>query len=194
MTCIVGLISKKGVYIGGDSAGVAGYSLTVRADDKVFANNGFLFGFTSSFRMGQILRFGFTPPKRHLDVDIYEYMVTDFIDAVRTRFRTAGYLATTNGEERGGTFLVAHRGRLFKVEGDFQVGESTDGYDACGCGDSIALGALYATKVANGFSDPEAAVRTSLMAAEGYSAGVRSPFKVMLLPSDTDDHKKSTRK
>jgi hypothetical protein len=37
MTCIVGLVTPKGIYLGGDSAGVGGYSLTVRADEKVLA-------------------------------------------------------------------------------------------------------------------------------------------------------------
>ena len=79
MTCIVGLVMPDGIYVGGDSAGVGGYSLTVRADEKVFINSGFIFGFTSSFRMGQILRFGFAPPKLHADIDLYEYMVTTFV-------------------------------------------------------------------------------------------------------------------
>jgi len=57
MTCIVGLIDKesKKIYMGGDSAGVANYSLSVRKDPKVFKRYGFIFGFTSSFRMGQLL-------------------------------------------------------------------------------------------------------------------------------------------
>jgi hypothetical protein len=38
MTCIVGLVDKGDVYIGGDSAGVAGLSLSIRADEKVFGN------------------------------------------------------------------------------------------------------------------------------------------------------------
>jgi hypothetical protein len=36
MTAIVGLVQAGSVYIGGDSAGVSGMSLTVRADAKVF--------------------------------------------------------------------------------------------------------------------------------------------------------------
>ena len=37
MTCIAGLVDSNGdIYIGGDSAGVAGYDLTIRADEKVF--------------------------------------------------------------------------------------------------------------------------------------------------------------
>src|ERR1035441_7355668 len=124
MTCIVGLVTKKGIFVGGDSAGVAGYSLSVRADEKVFINSGFIFGFTSSFRMGQILRFGFTPPRLHGDMDLYEYMVTAFIDAVRNRFTQAGWLGKKDNQDFGGSFLVGHKNRLFCVHGDFQVGET----------------------------------------------------------------------
>lgn len=55
MTCIVGLVENNKVYIGGDSAGVAGLSLMKRADEKVFKKDEFIFGFTSSFRMGQLI-------------------------------------------------------------------------------------------------------------------------------------------
>lgn len=36
MTAIVGLAADGTVYLGGDSAGVGGYALTLRADRKVF--------------------------------------------------------------------------------------------------------------------------------------------------------------
>jgi ATP-dependent protease HslVU (ClpYQ) peptidase subunit len=181
MTCIVGLIHNKTIVMGGDSAGVAGYGMSIRADEKVFINNGFIFGFTSSFRMGQILRFGFTPPKRHPDIDLYEYMVTDFIDAVRTRFRTAGYLIKDKEQELGGSFLVGHQGRLFVIHSDFQVGEDRDKYDAVGCGEDIAKGSLYATKKFTKFTKPVEAVQVALEAAENYSAGVRRPFTILTL-------------
>ena len=45
MTCIIGLVENSKVYIGGDSAGVAGYGLSVRADEKVFKKGDFIFGF-----------------------------------------------------------------------------------------------------------------------------------------------------
>ena len=64
MTCIVGLVHEGTVFIGGDSAGVAGLSLVVRADEKVFRNGDFLMDFTTSFRMGQLLRYNpDSPPK-----------------------------------------------------------------------------------------------------------------------------------
>lgn len=65
MTCIVGLVDKGSIYMGGDSAGVAGLSVTTRADEKVFLNGPFIMGFTTSFRMGQILRYKFVPPDQN---------------------------------------------------------------------------------------------------------------------------------
>ncbi len=62
MTCIVGVVKDGVVYIGGDSAGVSGLRLIKRKDSKVFKRKGFIIGYTSSFRMGQLLRFKLDPP------------------------------------------------------------------------------------------------------------------------------------
>ncbi|MGY5809909.1 hypothetical protein ACXHXG_19580 [Rhizobium sp. LEGMi198b] len=172
MTCIVGLISDASVHIGGDSAGVAGYSLTVRADRKVFRNQDFLFGFTSSFRMGQLLAHSFKPPKRDPETDVYAFMVTDFVDALRQCLKDGGYARRQNEAERGGTFLVGYAGRLFRIDDDYQVVEPVDGFDACGCGQQIALGALFASSS----SPPRERLEMALNAAERFSAGVRGPF------------------
>lgn len=172
MTCIVGIAQEGKVYIGGDSAGVAGYSLTVRADRKVFRNGEFVMGFTSSFRMGQLLMHKFSPPRRHGSDDVYKFMVTEFIDSVRKCLKDGGYAEKHDEAERGGTFLVGHAGRLFKVEGDYQVGEPVVEYDACGCGEDLALGALFATPN----RAPMDRLKTALEAAERFSAGVRGPF------------------
>lgn len=176
MTCIAGIRTDDGrVYIGGDSAGVAGLGLSVRADSKVFVNDGFLFGFTSSFRMGQVLRYAFTPPKRHPDKDVMAFMVTEFIDAVRAAFKAAGVARKGDEVESCGTFLVGYAGRLFNVADDYQVGEAACGYDSVGCGEDIAKGALHVSLRAS----PEDRIREALQAAEAHSAGVRGPFVVL---------------
>jgi hypothetical protein len=173
MTCIVGLVHDGKVYVGGDSAGVGGYDLTVRADKKVFRNGEFVMGFTSSFRMGNLLQHALTPPRWHPDDDVHKYMVTDFVDAVRTCLKKGGYATKESEAEVGGTFLVGYAGRLFTIHGDYQVGEGLDGYAACGCGDTIALGSLYTSK-----GNPRSRVLTALAAAERFSAGVRAPFHI----------------
>ena len=171
MTAIVGLAQAGSVYVGGDSAGVSGMSLTVRADTKVFRKDRYLFGFTTSFRMGQLIRYSLTLPKPGGDLD--SFMATTFIDAVRDCLKAGGWAAKENDREEGGTFLVGVRGQLFAVYDDYQVARAADGFAAVGCGDQIALGALYAT--ADLGMGPRRRVRTALAAAERFSAGVRGP-------------------
>lgn len=181
MTCIAGLIHKDKVYIGGDSAGVANYDLKIRNDKKVFRNGDFIMGFTTSFRMGQLLQYKFHPPTLFNEdgssKDINKYMVTDFVDAVRQCLKDGGYAAKVNEEESGGTFLVGYKDRLFSIEADYQVGEFIDGIMAVGCGDDIALGSLYTTAKID--MNPEERIHMALEAAERYSAGVRSPFNII---------------
>lgn len=65
MTCIVGMLNPKGgnVIIGGDSAAVSGIDVQLEKQPKVFRNGDFIFGCTTSFRMIQLLKFQFEPPR-----------------------------------------------------------------------------------------------------------------------------------
>jgi ATP-dependent protease HslVU (ClpYQ) peptidase subunit len=175
MTCIIGLVEDGNVYMGGDAAGVVGLSITTRADEKVFVNGPFLMGFTTSFRMGQILRYKFVPPAHNNKVNDMKYMVSDFVDSLRKCFHDNGFGDADSST--GGTFLVGYKGKLYKVDSDYQVGIPTLKYDACGCGADIALGAMFASKG----EDPEVRIKTALKAAATFSAGVRAPFKLLSL-------------
>lgn len=175
MTCIVGFVEGEQVWIGGDSAGVAGWDLTVRADEKVFRNGPMIFGFTTSFRMGQLLRYSLVVPQRDACVDVNKFMVTTFVDAVRECLKTNGWATKDKDQEQGGSFLVGYAGRLFAIDSDYQVGSPLDGFDACGCGAATAKGSLFATGKMRGRARAEMALR----AAERHSGGVRGPFCVV---------------
>jgi ATP-dependent protease HslVU (ClpYQ) peptidase subunit len=172
MTAIVGLTHNGTVHIGGDSAGVSDWSLTIRADSKVFTNGPYAMGFTTSFRMGQLLRYALKAPEPNGDLE--RFMVTTFVDAVRECLKEGGWATKDSEREEGGDFLVGVHGRLFSVHPDYQVGEAVDGFAAIGCGQEIALGALYTT--ARTRMAPEKRVKLALEAAERFSAGVRGPF------------------
>jgi hypothetical protein len=173
VTVIAGLVHNGRVHIAGDSAGVAGYSLTVRADAKVWAAGPYAFGFTTSFRMGQLLRYAYQPPAPPEDHDLHRFMVTTWTDALRTCLKDGGWARKDSEQEQGGTFLVGVSGRLFIVGGDYQIGEPADGYAAVGCGEDLALGALHAT-TALGLK-PRRRLAHALAAAEHHSAGVTGP-------------------
>jgi ATP-dependent protease HslVU (ClpYQ) peptidase subunit len=176
VTAIVGLEHAGKVYIGADSAGTAGWLQIVRADEKVFTNGPFVIGFTTSFRMGQLLRYKLSVAEQApSQTDDFRFMSTVFIDTVRTCLKDGGFAKIDNGVEQGGTFLVGYRGALYCVGSDFQVGRSVEGFDAVGYGDELALGALAASAL----KDPTRRVKQALGVAARFSAGVAGPFKVV---------------
>lgn len=190
MTCIVGLVHDGDVYIGGDSAGVAGLSITIRSDEKVFGNGPFIMGFTTSFRMGQLLRYKLSPPAQTVHQNDMEYMVTSFIDSCRQCFAGNGF-----GDKEasiGGNFLVGYKGKLYNIEGDYQVGVPKAPFDAVGCGSDLALGAMYATEG----MPPEKRIHAALAAASTFSAGVAPPFTILKLEQEDKPKpkKKSVKK
>lgn len=177
MTCIVAWVEKNIVYMGCDSAGIANYDLTVRTDSKIAINGEMIFGYTGSFRMGQLLKHSLTVPKITENKNHYEYMCTDFIDAVRNCFKRGGYSKTENGVESGGFFLVGFRGTIYYIESDFQVGMMDIPYFSVGCGSSYALGACDILKNKN--ISVENKIKAALEVAYKFSAGVRPPFNFM---------------
>jgi ATP-dependent protease HslVU (ClpYQ) peptidase subunit len=174
MTCIVGIVEEGVVYLAGDSAGVNGVDIDVRAYPKVFKNNEFLIGYADSFRIGQILQYVFVPPKltKPKAKNILKFMVSDFITVLRKCLQEEA----SNSKDDAmpvGPFLIGVCGRLFSIDSDYQVCELVDGYYSIGCGSSYALGSMHTTK---GHLTPEDRLLAALEAAEHHSAGVIRPF------------------
>lgn len=182
MTCIVALKDNGAIWMGADSAGVGGYGLTQRADPKIYRVGHMLIGFTSSFRMGQLLGYKLKVPDHDPRMPVEKYMATEFIDACRTCLKEGGFAGKEKEVESAGTFLVAYKGRIFRICDDYQVGESIHTFEAVGCGFDLALGSLHATQTYSELS-PDDRVRVALHAAETFSAGVRAPFLVQKLES-----------
>lgn len=169
MTIVVGIEHEGSVYLGCDSQGSAGWEKIDRKDPKVFTAHGIGYGFTSSYRMGQILRFHSTEVLSSIrKSDPYRYVVTCLVPMYREILGEHGYKTTKDGEERGGTFLIAVDGHLYTIENDFQVSESSADYAAVGCGFAYALGHLYATQINVA---PEDRLLQSIAAAVNFSNG-----------------------
>lgn len=174
MTCIVGIAEHDQVYIGADSASVYGWTVRVTKLAKVFRLDKLIIGYTTSFRMGQILQHHLAVASQEDESDS-RYMVVTFAEAVRSCLKEYGFASVDNNQEQGGTFLVGYKGHLYCMVGDYQVNETADGIDACGCGQAYALGAMRAL----GNISPEDRIRQSLEIAAYFSGGVISPFYVL---------------
>lgn len=185
MTCIVGIESSDGVWIGGDScAGDANWRSSVTAEPKVFVRGSFLIGYTSSFRMGQLLKHSLPEPEHPEGLSDEGFMATKFINAVRKTLKDGGFAKKESEVEAGGTFLVGYKGKLYTVYSDYQVLRLRSGYTACGCGEDFATGSLYMTDNIGAYFgvksvSAERRIALALETAEENSAGVRGPFTVL---------------
>lgn len=178
MTCICGIAERGAVYLGADSIAVGGYLMELRTTPKVFRHGPFVIGCAGSLRASDVIRYRFAPNAPPPKFDLHRYMATDFVDAMRDVLKSHGIMVVENGAEETPTeFVVGLRGRLFTIDDDLQVGESTRGFTAVGCGRDLALGALYALQS----GDPRARITTALRAAQAFSAGVRAPFRFITL-------------
>jgi hypothetical protein len=184
MTCIVGLEHAGKVYIGGDAAGTGGTHQVIMSEPKVFKRGPFVIGYTSSFRMGQLLQHTLKVPRwteSDNKTSVQSFMVRKFIPAVRVCLAEGGFLKKSEEVIRGGTFLVGYRGELHAVESDLQVGRVADGYYAVGCGMELALGSMHTTSTSlDPFEqDPRHRITLALEAAEHFSSGVAGPFTIV---------------
>ncbi len=177
-TCIVGIAENGKVYIGSDSASgdFSKGTKTVSTMKKSFIvkNNKaeIGIGYTTSWRMGQLLEHQFHPPAHLEPLDVMQYMVKEFVPAVKKLFEAEWHGKRVEDDNWGGTFLVGYLGRILTIDSDFQVNENADSFDSCGCGKYWAMGSLFSTMDL----PPLRRLQIALEAATHYSAFVLPPF------------------
>lgn len=199
MTCIVAYKDIDRIFMGGDD--IAAYSDSASYDkrsythSKVFSktlknkvsikhpnsnSRTVLIGYTTSFRMGQILEYNFELPEFDPETisSNMEYMVKFFIPALYNLFDEHLYIKKSDaGEASGGEFIVAFEDNIFTISDDFSVMEFEEPYTCVGCGESYALGALHVASKhmsTNSIDVPngENIVRAALKAAAKFSGFV----------------------
>lgn len=173
MTCIAGIAKNGKVYIGADSVGVSDHNRSIRNDSKVFIVGEFLIGFTTSFRMGQLLQYSLKVPKKSDNMPVMEYLITVFIPKLQDCLKSGTFEGEDGG---GGVFLLGYNGKLYKIWQDFQVEEPKCQYSACGSGENLALGSLYST---TSNEDCSQRIMDALNAAEAFNTNVAGPFNVL---------------
>lgn len=196
MTCTLAITDGKKVILAGDSAAVGGKELRLRADTKVFQNGSYGIGFTTSFRMGQILRYETElpePPPGLGSDELERFLVTEVIPVIRQSFADHGFAKsarfnspgepniTEEGQDFGGLFLLGVAGQIFEIRQDYHLARPAAPFSAVGAGAPIALGALHALQEVPHLSLRDRA-NLALESAEAYSSAVRAPYHFVELP------------
>lgn len=173
MTCIVAIETKDGVWFGSDRFGSNGYVGEPVTFPKVFTNNSVTFGYTSSFRMGQLLQYALEVPPFTNDVD--QWVAVDLMKAIRKAFKDNEWFETKDGVAVGGSFLIAVAGRCYEVQSDFSFLRSISGEYAVGSGKDYALGSLRSTRGRK----PKKRLLEALETAAEYVVSVGGPFDLV---------------
>ena len=176
MTCIIGYKENGVVYVGGDSVATNGWHKYSIANPKVFKRDPFIFGYTSSFRMGQLIEFNLKVPAQETEGD-YKYMVTKFVPALRECFKGGGWLKKEKDVEHGGYFIVGYKNELYEVQQNFSIMQSQNSYMTAGCGEFTANGAMEILKDLD--LSPEEKIRAALAAVVKHDPNVAEPFVVL---------------
>jgi len=170
MSCVVGIIENKTIYMGSDGVATTedGEKRPIKAT-KIFRNGNYLLGFTGSVRAGQVIfPEYFDPP-----TNVYELP-----DAIREHMSHKGTLMIGENQVQmhNTNFLVGYQGKLYEILIDFQMNEIKGGFTAIGSGSTFALGSLYTSKQ---FSlHPEERIEIALEAACEYDMACGRPFHI----------------
>ena len=177
MTCIIGLVDKGTVYIGGDSSVTGQWDVYPMVGQKVFTNQHFIIGTAGIPRVHQILKYHLEvrPPTAMENVE--RYMVSIFIPAVQACFAAQKYDLAA---DEYSAFMVGCRGRLFQLGGKFSLEESAEQMMVLGSAGNVALGAMAALADVK----PDERILRSLAIAQRFSHAARPPYYVRSLAWD----------
>lgn len=180
MTCIVAITDGQRTIMGADSAvsSTDNPELNVVATSKVWKQGEFLVGLSGTYRAGQIARWQMDWPEPPSDpgADLDQFMVREVVTTLRQTLLDAGFVQSTE-PTRVAQFMIALRGRIFTLGGDYSCASLEHPWIAIGAGRHNAYGALHA------LSDLELPledkVRRALAAAQAHTNNVREPFHLI---------------
>lgn len=174
MTCIIGLEHEGQVYMGADSAASNWSEIKPTRLRKVFRLGPFLVGYTSSFRMGQLLQYQVGDIPIQTEADDVAYLVRSFVEPIRKALKDYGFAKVDNNREEIGFFLLGYKQRVYEVASDLQVNTYRDGVICTGSGSEYAYGAMAALPDLG----PKKRILRALKIAGSYSTTVGGPYYV----------------
>lgn len=181
MTCIVGLVQGRKMYMGADSLATSYYNSIVREDKKLFRKNGYLVGVAGSVRIKQVIQHNMpTACSSEKDSDLLEFMATSFVDSLRGSLHNGGCLEVIDGVEslKDSQILVGLNGKLFSVLQDFQIEVVGYNFISIGSGSTEANSSLWTMQRLKNIS-PLTRIKTAIECSSEFNASVSPPIHTL---------------
>lgn len=178
MTCIVGVVDNNSVWLGGDRAATDyAFNRTIIKSPKIFVKSEIGIGICGLPKVASIIEHVVKFPKWNDNLSTKAYLSGKLIPAFRNELNKHNCTIEYHGQLYfEGAMLIALRGELYQLEGNFQVIETARGYDAVGSGAEPALGSLRATV---GVKNVKKRILKALEVSAENNAGVAPPFDVL---------------
>lgn len=150
MTTLVAVQGDGWAAMGCDSRATDSGGLVMQlATHKIIENNGYLIAVSGASRGGNLVQFGWKPPKprvgtSQLGLDVF--MTKTFIPALRKLFVESGFDMKDDGETatHDSNLLVAVQGVIYPIFEDYSWDREERNIYIAGSGSEIALGAMEA--------------------------------------------------
>lgn len=186
MTCVVALKDEetRRIYMAADSIGMCTdtYEKYIIKDPKIFYKNDknghrMLFGYSGSFRVGQVLKSELKIPTV-LNTHPMDYLIKKLIPNMQDileSHKVSINEETPNSETL--SLLITIKDRIFSIENNWSIIESTENYASVGIAGKFAMGYLYATEDTD--IPASARIYNSVEAATKFSAASSMPCHVI---------------
>lgn len=143
MTCIVACIEHGKAYIAGDKAGANGFTKNITVKPKLFKKDNIIFGYTTSFRMGQILEHELILPERSVNETLTHYVYTKLVKSIIKCFKDNGFGGKDDTiGDIGGNFIFIIENNIFEMQSDFSIIEHECNFCSVGSGTYHATAAM----------------------------------------------------
>ncbi|GCJ80999.1 hypothetical protein [Escherichia phage BF17] len=158
MTCIIAHTNGVSSFIAGDKLGSNGFTKTVQTEPKVFekefiklhddgltrTKEVMALGYTTSFRMGQLLNYNLNLPEQDASQTFSQYLVLKVIPIIRQMFKEEWGARDASQDVGGGQFIILHNHTIYEVQEDFSVLQPKTRITAVGSGTYHAIAAMQA--------------------------------------------------
>lgn len=192
MTCIIAYTNGTNSFIAGDKLGSNGFTHGVVVEPKIFekkfkkvSENGLnkteetlSMGYTTSFRMGQLLTYNLELPEQKSNQNFMQYLVLEVVPLLRKLYKDEWGSKDTQQDIGGGNFLILHNHEIYEVQPDFSVLQPKSHIASVGCGTYHAMASMQAFIIAEKVLKPERCTDIFKIVSDSVS-GVSSEYDIL---------------
>ncbi len=172
MTCVVGLEHRGRVWLAADTSSNADENSDDDHTPKVFKRDEWVIGYAGSWRLGALVRFKVTLPKRATKANVERIVSCDLIDEIVKVLDGNGFSRELKDEGDAvnpWNLLVGIHGELWEIDQNLNATHSIRGYHAIGEGAPWAQGVVAALKSSK---QPESLLKQAIKIAGLHCTGV----------------------